>query len=178
MPLVYKFLAVVFLSEHVEEALALLEAALSVGVGDRGHFFHELEVGSHSVRKTCHGAKFRDEDDLHVGLLVGVDDEWLVDISDLFLILLLVVVHERNGTILGLENVSGVSVEVDVVDAVGFLVVHGKASASHKVLQNLFLEVAAAVALGLVDDIEHCLVAQNSVAHIHVEHDSLLEVDE
>lgn len=97
-------LALLVLSESLEQAFAFLDLLLSVRMHNLGEILHESEISSHGVRQTSELTQFWNEGDLDTSLAVLVDQQGLVQVSDVLVILLLVVLRVRDLLLILLES--------------------------------------------------------------------------
>jgi|LauGreDrversion4_2_1035121.scaffolds.fasta_scaffold215846_3 hypothetical protein len=77
--------------EDLKQVAALTDLSVSIGVDYLREVLHEPKVSSHCIREPCDLAKLRNESDLSACPLVLVNQEWLVGLSDLFIVAGLVV---------------------------------------------------------------------------------------
>lgn len=93
VPVLGLFLALVVLSERLEQARAFLDLLLGSGVDDLREILHEPKVCSHLIGQPSQLAQFRNQSNLIASLAILVDEEWLIDIGHILIVPRLVVLQ-------------------------------------------------------------------------------------
>lgn len=123
MPLLLLLLAFFIFGEGREKVLALFDLPVGVSVHNLSEIFHQPEVSSHGVGKTCELAELWDESNLVSSLPVLVDKERLIWIRDSLVVPGLVVVLIADLGSLLVEGGRWGHSEVNSFNSVSFLIV-------------------------------------------------------